>query len=257
MARGLPGADSSIPVTSELIHAAAELLGAAPVFWGRYFTSVSTSGTVEYRHAVENQPLNRAGIRLLPIARQTGHVNGSVDRGIADGVANAQDFIATFSPEVLASQGGQFLMFLDVEGAPSPSLSQDYFSGWAQGLAQEARAVSGGTVRIMPCVYGTQSDGKTWSAVAAAQSAGVACHGAWIARFHSGKCTMGDWEPNIVTPSSPTPFPCPILAWQYAGNCLTSAGEIDCSQINPNIDVEAQLFAFLVMPPGAMTALRT
>jgi hypothetical protein len=42
----------------------------------------------------------------------------------------------------------------------------------------------------------------------------------------------------------------PILAWQYAG-----AGRIDCSQINPDIDAEAQLLAFLVMPPGAMTAL--
>jgi hypothetical protein len=178
-----------------------------------------------------------------------------MDQGIADGVANAQDFITTFSPDVLASQGGQFLMFLDVEGPPAPSLSQYYFSGWAQGLAQEARAISGGRVQIIPCVYGTQSDVKTWSAVAAAMSAGVACHGAWIARFRTGKCTMGEWEPNIVTPPSPSPFPCSILAWQYAGNCLE--GKIDCSQINPNIDVEAQLLSFLVLPRGTMTALTT
>jgi hypothetical protein len=252
VAHGLPGADSSLPVTSELINAAAELLGEAPVFWGRYFTSVSTTGSVEYRHAKENQLLNQAGIRLLPIARQTPNVNGSLDEGIADGVANAQDFIATFSSQVLASQGGQFLMFLDVEGPPAPSLSQDYFSGWAQGLAQEARALSGGSVRMMPCVYGTQTDVTTWTAVAAAMSSGVACHGAWIARFHSGKCTMGDWEPNIVTPASPRPFPCPILAWQYAGNCLDR--KIDCSQTNPNIDVESQLLAFLVLPPAAAAA---
>jgi hypothetical protein len=255
MAQGLPGADSILPVTSELIGSAAAMLGAKPVFWGRYFTSVSKPGTVEYRHAVENQPLNQAGIRLLPIARQTPHVNGSVDQGIADGVANAQDFIATFSPQVLASQGGQFLMFLDVEGPPKPSLSQDYFSGWAQGLAQEARAVSGGTVRIMPCVYGTQSDVKTWSALGVAMSAGVECHGAWIARFRTGKCTMGEWDSKIVTPQSPSPFPCPILAWQYAEACLN--GRTDCSQTNPNIDLGSQLLALLVLPPGAMTALTT
>jgi hypothetical protein len=232
-----------------LINAATELLGAAPVFWGRYFTSVSTTGSVEYRHAKENQPLNQAGIRLLPIARQTPRVNGSLDQGIADGVANAQDFITTFSPQALASQGGQFMMFLDVEGPPKPSLSQDYFSGWAQGLAQEARAVSGGSVRILPCIYGTQSNVKTWSAVAAAMSSGVECHGAWIARFRAGKCTMGQWDSKVVTPRSPSPFPCPILAWQYAEECLN--GRIDCSQTNPDIDVESQLLAFLALPPAA------
>jgi hypothetical protein len=247
MARGLPGADSSIPVTSELIESAASLLGATPVFWGRYFTSVSTAGTVEYRHAQENAPLNQAGVRLLPIARQTLNVNGSMELGIADGIANARDFIATFTSGVLASQGGQFLMFLDVE--PSLSLSQDYFTGWAQGLAQEAQTASGGSVRIMPCVYGNQGDVSTWSAIAGAMSAGVECHGAWIARFRTGKCTMGDWNAKIVTPASPTPFPCPILAWQYAGECLDR--RIDCSQTNPNIDVESQLLAFLALPPAA------
>jgi hypothetical protein len=253
MARGIPAADSSTPVSAEMIESAASLLGATPVFWGRYFTSVSTPGTVEYRHALENAPLSQAGVRLLPIARQTPNVNGSLDRGIVDGVANARDFIATFTSGVLASQGGQFLMFLDVEG--SPSLSQDYFTGWAQGLAQEAQAASGGSVRIMPCVYGPQSDVETWSALAGAMSAGVECHGAWIARFRTGKCTMGEWDANIVTPVAPTPFPCPILAWQYAANCLE--GRIDCSQTNPDIDVEAQLLDFLVLPPGAIAASST
>jgi hypothetical protein len=249
MARGLPGADSSTPVTGEMIESATALLGATPAFWGRYFTSVATTGTVEYRHAQENAPLNQAGVRLLPIARQTDRVNGSMDRGIADGIANARDFITTFTSGALASQGGQFLMFLDVEGPPAPSLSQDYFTGWAQGLSQESLAASGGSVQILPCVYGTQSDVKTWSAVAGAMATGAECHGAWIARFRTGKCTMGDWDPSIVTPASPVPFPCPILAWQYAGNCLE--GRIDCSQTNPNIDARSQLLAFLVLPPGA------
>src|SRR5882672_7419734 len=54
MAIGRPGADSSNLVT-RLIHGkpmvdvAAELFGQMPVLWGRYFTSVATSGLVEYR----------------------------------------------------------------------------------------------------------------------------------------------------------------------------------------------------------------
>jgi hypothetical protein len=246
MAQGLPGADSSVLVTTSMIQGASALLGATPVFWGRYFTSVSTTGDVEYRHAEENQLLNAAGVPLLPIARQTGNVDGRVEQGIADGVANARDFIRTFGTQVLTEQGGRFYMFLDVEG--SPSLSQDYFVGWAQGLAEEAESLGGGSVQILPCVYGTHTDTDTWSAVAAAIAAGTPCFGAWIARYFSGQCVMGEWQPAIVTPLAPVPFPCPILAWQYAGDCLD--GQIDCSQTNPDIDIQSQLLAFLVLPPA-------
>lgn len=246
MAQGLPGADSSAPVTTELIEEATNLLGATPVFWGRYFTSVTTTGSVEYRHATENEPLNAAGIRLLPVARQTNHVNGSQDQGLTDGSANAQDFIITFGAEVLAAQGGQFYIFLDVEG--SPSLSVDYYVGWAQGLAQEAQSLTGGSVQMLPCVYATRSDTTTWSAVEQAMAAGAACHGAWIARYYTGQCEMGEWSDSIVTPASPSPFPVPILAWQYAGNCLD--GQIDCSQTNPEIEVVSSLLSFLLLPPA-------
>lgn len=246
MAQGLPGADSSAPVTTSLIQSATGLFGSAPIFWGRYFTGVSTTGSTEYRHAQENQPLNAAGIRLLPVARQTATVNGTSQQGVTDGTSNAQDFISTFGTEVLTGQGGRFYMFLDVEGAPS--LSQAYFTGWAQGLAQESASLSAGSVAILPCVYGMQSDTATWSAVALAMAAGTPCHGAWIARYYTGQCAMGPWESSIVTPSAPVPFPCPILAWQYAGNCLE--GQIDCSQTNPSVDVTTQLLPFLVLPPA-------
>ena len=248
MAQGLPGADSSTSVTTSMIHGASALLGATPVFWGRYFSSITAVGKVEYRHAVENPVLNAAGIRLLPVARQTGNVNGSRQQGVADGVANAQDYIQTFGPQILRQQGGRFYMFLDVEG--SPSLSADYFAGWAQGLAQESASLSAGSVALLPCVYATQSDRATWIAVAAAMAAGTQCHGAWIARYATGQCSMGAWEPAIVTPAAPVPFPCPILVWQYAGNCM--GGQIDCSQTNPGIDVNGQLLAFLVLPPAQM-----
>ncbi|HEY6444935.1 MAG TPA: hypothetical protein VIY53_00630 [Acidobacteriaceae bacterium] len=247
MATGLPAADSISPVTSNMIQSATNFYGATPAFWGRYFTSVSTGGIAEYHHATENGPLNSAGIRLLPVARQTKNVNGTAAQGTADGNANAQDFITTFGVDVLTAQGGSFYMFLDVES--TPALSQAYYTGWAQGLAQESQSLSNGAVQVLPCVYGTQSDVPTWTAVAAAMSAGVPCGGAWIARYFSGQCAMGQWNDAVVTPHAPVPFPCPILAWQYAENCLN--GMIDCSQTNPEIDVQNQLLKFLVLPPAS------
>jgi hypothetical protein len=247
MATGLPGADSISPVTANLIQAATDNYGSVPVFWGRYFTSVTTTGDAEYRHAVENLPLNQAGIRLLPIARQTNHVNRGTQQGIDDGMANAEDFISTFGAGLLAAQGGVFCMFLDVES--TPSLSLEYYTGWAQGLALESQALTTGTVQVLPCVYGTQSDAATWGAVQAAMAAGIPCQGAWIARYYTGSCALTDWDDAVVTPVVPSPFPCPILAWQYAGDCL--GGLIDCSQTNPEIDLEAQLLNYLVLPPAA------
>src|SRR2546421_1741883 len=97
---GLPGADSSSPVSSDLVQQAQEIFNATPAFWGRYFTSVNTTGTVEYRHAQENPVLFKSNIRLLPIARQTTNVGGSSAAGAADATNNAQDFIVTFGKSV-------------------------------------------------------------------------------------------------------------------------------------------------------------
>src|SRR5215469_18955835 len=151
MAQGSPGADSSTPVTTviggkTLIALAQDLYSSTPVFWGRYFTSAATTGVVEYRHLKENQILFDNDIRVLPIARQTKRVDGTVADGSADATANAEDLIKTFGQEYLASQGGKFFMFLDVEGSPSLSLS--YYSGWAQTLISYSSAVTGGAVHI-------------------------------------------------------------------------------------------------------------
>ena len=101
MTKGMPGADSSTLVTSQiggrnLIDLATEVFGTTPVLWGRYFTSVSTTGVVEYRHLKENQILRANNIRILPIARQTKNVNGTVADGSADATANVEDLIETF-----------------------------------------------------------------------------------------------------------------------------------------------------------------
>src|SRR5215510_2232327 len=106
MAQGRPGADSSSLVTTQiqgknLIQHAEDLFGTTPVVWGRYFTSVTSSGTVEYRHLKENQILSDNNIRVLPIARQTKHVNGTQALGSADAEQNVEDLITTFGKDYL------------------------------------------------------------------------------------------------------------------------------------------------------------
>src|SRR5215813_7755876 len=106
MAIGSPGADSSNLVTRlidgrPMVDVAAELFGQMPVLWGRYFTSVGTTGLVEYRARRENQTLRDRNIRVLPIARQTRHVNGTEALGSADARLNAEDLIKTFGADYL------------------------------------------------------------------------------------------------------------------------------------------------------------
>src|SRR5215213_7526985 len=141
MSKGNPGADSSTPVTDALISTATQQFGQAPQFWGRYFTSPTTGGEVEYRHGSESPVLAQHNIRLLPVARQTTHVGGSQQQGVSDAQLNVQ--------------GVQFLLFLDVEGSPStgsPSLSLDYYLGWAQTLVSYSQSQTNNTVTVLPCV---------------------------------------------------------------------------------------------------------
>ncbi len=251
MARGLPGADSSSPVTVDMVQSAAALFGETPAFWGRYFTRATTTGTVEYRHAQENPVLAQFGIRLLPIARQTKDAGGTAAQGAADAQGNVGDLFATFGVDYLASLGGELLMFLDVEGTPasgSPSLALDYWAGWAPTLASYSGASSAGRVAILPCVYARQGDDATWDTLTQAAAQGIPCHGAWVARYYSGSCDLSDWDDAIVTPV--VPVPCDILLWQYAENCCD--GAIDCSQTNPGLDIQTALLQRLILPPAAL-----
>ncbi|HXC89242.1 MAG TPA: hypothetical protein VNV18_03670 [Stellaceae bacterium] len=260
MAKGMPGADSSNPVTTEiggrnLVDLATALFGRTPVVWGRYFTSAVTTGTIEYRHLEENQLLRANGVRVLPIARQTLRVNGSAADGNADAKANVEDLILTFGTDYLAEQGGQFLMFLDVEGAPS--LSAAYYEGWANELTARSQSFSGGRVTVLPCVYATFADHATWQAVAASTAAGVAFHGAWIARWLTTGCKdfsvpALDFDDRTVRPTS-LPAAFEILLWQYSNNCHGGAG-FDCTQTNPAIDLEQDLLGKCVLPPPAPIA---
>jgi hypothetical protein len=250
MANGLPGADSSVPVTSHvqgqgLIPLATAHLSAVPSFWGRYFTSPETTDSVEYHHALESAPLNAAGIRVLPVARQTLNVNGTAAQGSADAAANAADLLDTFGADYLATLGNVFFMFLDVEGVPS--LSAGYYTAWAQTLAASSSNATGGKIKVRPCLYATQADRATWQALAQAMANGADCGGAWVARYLDSGCSeFPAWDDAFVNPIGGAP--CPILAWQYAGNCYGDGG-IDCSQTNPALDPHLSLLDFLVIPP--------
>ena len=251
MAQGRPGADSSMPVTTvvggkTLIALAQDLYGSTPVFWGRYFTSVATTGVVEYRHLRENQILRDSDIRVLPIARQTKRVDRTMADGSADAAANVEDVIKTFGQEYLASQGGKFFMFLDVEGSPSMSLS--YYTGWAQTLISHSAEFTGGAVQILPCVYATRGDSTTWQNVAAACAQGVDCRGIWVARWVEHACSnLVDWNDAKVTPV--IPLPCKVLIWQYSDDCHGGAG-FDCDEVNPSIDLNNDLLNQLILPPS-------
>ena len=251
MAQGKPGADSSYAeVTDQLVQEATTFFGETPVLWGRYF---ATSGPVEYNPATEDQPLAQSGIRLLPIARRTTHVGGSEQEGGIDAIACVEDILVAFGVDYLASQGGEFLVFLDVEGDPasgSPSLSISYYKGWANTLIANSRSRTMNRVTLLPCVYARQGDNTTWNALVQASRTGVYCYGAWVARYHSIDCieTMPDWETGFLTPA--VSLPCHILLWQYSENCLQN--QIDCNQTNPNIDLEGALLSKLILPPGTM-----
>src|SRR5205085_2331122 len=249
MARGLPGADSSAPVTPELIQVATNMLGQKPVFWGRYFKSPTAPGDVEYRHKLEDPVLAHANIKVLPIARQTPNVAGNKAQGTTDAQLNVADILATFPQANLVAQGGQFLVFLDVEGvsAQAPSLSVAYYTGWAQTLIAFSRSQTNNAVTLLPCVYARQLDNVTWHALVAAHANGVPCNGAWVARYPKvGACIARDFNSRFAIP--PVTLPFHVLIWQYDENCHNDV--IDLDQANPNINANAELMSKLILPPS-------
>lgn len=252
MARGLPGTDSSLQVTPDLIKLATNTLGEKPKFWGRYFKSPTGGSFAEYRHALEDPVLAPAGIKVLPIAQQTRNVNGSEELGRADAELNVADLLATFPLDHLIAQGGKFLMFLDVEGLPDeghPSLSVSYYTGWAQTLVAFSQSQTNNAISLMPCVYARTKDNDTWDALIDANANGTKCHGAWVARFHgppNSNCHSRDFEPDFALPNRVLPFD--VLIWQYAEKCFDD--KIDLDQTNPVIDdIETVLLSHLILPP--------
>lgn len=231
MNQGIPGADSTDQITDALIEEAAQLIGATPQFWGRYFCCPSNPSPYEYIHLNENGPLAKNRIKLLPIAEQTWRVAGSQQDGTSDAQGNVDDLLETFSINYLASVGQEFLMFLDVEGSPpaNPSLSTSYYEGWAQTLCAYSRAKTAGRFTIVPAVYASRDDSETWQTL---QANVAPCHAIWIAAYGANSPALPDWDVNQTAPQG-AELSCPVLVWQYAGN-LCSDQCLDCNVTNPS-----------------------
>jgi hypothetical protein len=227
---------------------AAEHLKETPAFWGRYFKRPGYAR--DYSPIRENAVLFRESIRLLPIARQTIRVGGTVEDGLVDGDRNVDAFVDALGADHLASQGRELLMFLDVEGTSSsnPALSLSYFIGWSNALAQRSAERSGGRFEILPAIYCRQNNDETWRVVAHAADLGHPVAGAWIFRARRGACasSLPDWDPEFLMPS--IGLPCPVMAWQFAIDCYKQT--LDFSMVNPVPEVEKALLSRLVIPRG-------
>jgi hypothetical protein len=226
---------------------AAEHLKETPAFWGRYFRHPGFSR--DYSPIRENAVLYREGIRLLPIARQTIRVGGTIEDGLADGDRNVDAFVNSLGADHLAAQGRELLMFLDVEGTSSrnPALSLPYFVGWSNALSQRSAERSGGRFEILPAIYCRQNNDETWRVVAHAADLGHPIAGAWVFRAHNQACaSLPDWDPGFLLPS--IALPCPVMAWQFAIDCYNSM--LDFDMVNPAPEVEKALLSRLVIPRG-------
>jgi hypothetical protein len=175
-------------------------------------------------------------------------VNGSQEDGSRDAQQNVDDLLATFGSGYLASLGGPYYLFLDVEGVPS--LSSSYYTGRASTVAGRSAAITAGRVQVLPCRHAAQSDTQTWSSLVAAIRWGVTCKGAWIAHWLASGCqAIPEWESAKINPDVYVPVP--ILIWQYADACHGVCG-FDCSVTNPAIDLQHDLLRHLIPPPSLL-----
>jgi len=235
------GADENAIVTQARIDLAKQQTGHPIEFWGRYFKEPGNTSREQYQPAREAALLNQANIRVLPVGRQTGHVAGPQAQGRADGKTNANAIIDAFGKQVLGGLPQGLLVFLDVEGSPNPSLSVDYYTGWADGLVQTGRAAG---VTLLPAVYGAEGDSPTWKHLAQAVANGAACEGTWIAR--PGTLGCHPLKPFVESRVRPPDLPqsIKVLAWQ----CVLECHNLDFSILNP--DFESATLGKFVLPAG-------
>jgi hypothetical protein len=223
------GADEDAIVTPGRIDVATQQTGHSIEFWGRYFKNPGNTSPEQYQPTKEAALLNQKNIRVLPIGRQTGHVAGSESLGRTDGTTNAKAIIDAFGTQVLGALPQGLVVFVDVEGSPNPSLSVDYYKGWADGLAQTAQAAG---VKLLPAVYGARGDSATWTHLAQAVSNGAACEGTWIARPGTLGChPLKPFDETFVRPQGLRQS-IKILAWQAVLECHN----LDFSILNPAFD---------------------
>jgi hypothetical protein len=132
-------------------------------------------------------------------------------------------------------------------------LSLAYYQGWAGTLVVHSQNFSSGKVTILPCVYGTHFDDRTWRSVVEGVGSGLEFHGAWIARWRVRGCNpLLDFDDSLVRPSSLSAN-IKILLWQYSDDCHGGDG-FDCDQTNPSIDLQQDLLSKCVLPPDTPMA---
>lgn len=242
MTNRIVGIDCYSQFTDFILASATSLMKQKPTFCGRYFTSPTTTSGAEYKRRKESKVFNRNNVLVLPIARQTNHVDGSFVLGQNDGIANSSDLVASFGGDYLSSIGGKFRIFLDVEGDKTSQLSTAYYQGWCDGLK---RAIS--TVEFLPCLYGLPGDARTWRALQVAIDLGCQCHGVWLARPYKNGSVP---EPVQWNEKMTSIFPLknvPKLLQQYMFPDKT--GQLfDRNIVNPNIDVEEFLKTLILSP---------
>lgn len=205
---------------------------------GRYFGRTNPA-TYQYKPAQENQAVIQTNNRVLVILEQTPDVASA--NGASDGIANAQNIMACFP-----GLTGEYFAVLDVEG--QPSLSSAYWYDWSNAIYGTGIAKSSGALKLLPCLYASSGDGKTWAALKTAISNGAMCDGVWIAAYpqvHANpRPYLPKWDPNhakMQMPDGSTPPNVQILAWQYLG--IEGGQEddakfeaLDCSLLNPGMD---------------------
>ena len=247
------GVDSlSAPSTGKLSTVTGPRGVMQPAFWGRYFYGpgqTASSGRHDSDHyaPTESRFLRIRNIRVLPIARQTGHV-GDPQQAVVDADNNVAALFECFPPGYLAGADPDVLLFLDVEEADNqPTLHPQYFMAWSQRIEQKAADLSGGRVAIRPAMYTSQGASKTFQALRQAMSNGAHCFGVWTARGLS----HGDPLPFSESRMLPAVrLECPTLLCQYflSPDQAPPDENLDMSVCNPaHQDV---LINRLVMPPG-------
>lgn len=249
MTKALLAADTLVPVNQDLIDIARKhYRGQHPVFWGRYF---GRPRSIENYQAGENAVLSGNNIRFLPIAGQTNRVAGSATEGAEDARANLHAFTDALGIEHTASVGGELLMFLAVEGGKreTPDLSVDYWIGWSGALVEQSRRMLGGRSTVIPAVLGRQNRNATWETIARADELGFPCAGALVSRVIDDACDAPapSWDAAFTTPA--VELPCPVMAWQFAFNCMQFEGGVNFDMLHPDAAITTALLNRLLLPP--------
>lgn len=241
MTARIVGIDSWAQATRELLQHAAERMGQAPSFMGRYFHG-DKSVAPEFNNVTHETALVEAGVRALPILRQTNNVGLSYAQGKADGVLNAGDIIDAFGEQYLRDTCGHVRTFLDVEGEGPSHLSKAYYLGLCDGLNTYPDL-------FWPCIYAPVWDIVTWRGLAAALDAGAQCYGTWLtAPYKDGWAK--DHEPIQWTPERLAAYPLATrvqpLVWQYA-----FYGAFDANVVNPALADATDFLRSLPLPQAA------